>query len=96
MRHLTRLRRLSLLMIVLCLLLVSTTLETVCIHASSFKGVQYRIFCVNNKLDIGTRSLEDMRLVYGASVCVLAEFDVLEQAQEDLRRRGGVGAACKC
>lgn len=88
-------RRVSLLTIVCCLLLSG------CTRNSSVNAVRYRIFCVKNKdsytVDIGTRSLEDMRIVYGPDVCMLGkEFDALEQAVEELHRQGGIGNSCKC
>ena len=57
-------------------------------------GETYRVFCVNGKIDFGTRALKDMKWDYGDNVCVLAEFNNYTAAREDARRRGGVGAGC--
>jgi hypothetical protein len=56
---------------------------------------KYRVFCVNGKVDFGSRTLEEMRWDFGKNVCVLHEYDSYREAKDDVRRRGGVGAECK-
>jgi hypothetical protein len=57
---------------------------------------KYRVFCVNGKVDFGSRSLQDMQWDFGKNVCQLGEFDTYRKAREDVRKRGGVGADCRC
>jgi hypothetical protein len=57
---------------------------------------KYRVFCVNGKVDFGSRTLKDMQWDFGKNVCLLAEFDSYREAKENVRRRGGVGADCRC
>lgn len=57
---------------------------------------KYRVFCVNGKVDFGNRTLKDMQWDFGKNVCQLSEHDSYRDAKEDVRRRGGVGAACAC
>jgi hypothetical protein len=64
--------------------------------AATQDGEKYRVFCVNGKVDFGSRSLQDMQWDFGKNVCQLAEFNTYREAKEDVRKRGGVGAACRC
>jgi hypothetical protein len=57
---------------------------------------KYRVFCVNGKVDFGSRTLQEMQWDFGKNVCLLRELDSYHDAKEDVRRRGGVGAACSC
>jgi hypothetical protein len=57
---------------------------------------KYRVFCVNGKVDFGSRTLQEMQWDFGKNVCQLSEFDSYREAKDDVRRRGGVGADCKC
>lgn len=57
---------------------------------------KYRVFCVNGKVDFGSRSLKDMQWDFGKNVCQLAEFNTYREAKENVRQRGGVGADCRC
>jgi hypothetical protein len=57
---------------------------------------KYRVFCVNGKVDFGSRTLKEMQWDFGKGVCQLSEFDSYREAKDDVRRRGGVGADCSC
>lgn len=57
---------------------------------------KYRVFCANNKIEVEQRTLEQQKNARGSSVCVLAEFDYLSDADKDAEGRGGKGADCKC
>jgi hypothetical protein len=57
---------------------------------------KYRVFCVNGKVDFGSRTLKDMQWDFGKNVCQLAEFDTYREAKANVRQRGGVGADCRC
>jgi hypothetical protein len=64
--------------------------------ASSPVQEKYRVFCVNRKVDFGSRSLQDMQWDFGKNVCQLSEFNTYREAKADVRKRGGVGADCRC
>jgi hypothetical protein len=57
---------------------------------------KYRVFCVNGKVDFGSRTLKEMQWDFGKGVCQLSEFDSYREAKDDVRHRGGVGADCSC
>jgi hypothetical protein len=57
---------------------------------------KYRVYCVNGKVDFGSLTLQEMQWEFGKNVCVLHEYDTYHDAKDDARRRGGVGADCKC
>jgi hypothetical protein len=64
--------------------------------ALSQEQEKHRVFCVNGKVDFGSRTLQEMQWDFGKNVCQLSEFDSYREAKDDVRRRGGVGADCKC
>ena len=81
------------------LLLVSVITMFV-ILASSY-GVptidsKYRVFCANSKLEVEQRTLEQEKNARGSSVCQLAEFDYLSDAEKYAEEHGGKGSDCKC
>jgi len=57
---------------------------------------KYRVFCANGKIEVEQRSLEQEKNARGSSVCQLAEFDYLSDAEKEAEKRGGKGADCKC
>lgn len=57
---------------------------------------KYNVYCANNKLEVDSRSLEQMKSARGANVCLLAEFGSLGDAEKFASDRGGKGSPCKC
>ena len=57
---------------------------------------KYRVFCANGKMEVEQRALEQEKNARGSSVCQLAEFDYLSDAEKEAEKRGGKGADCKC
>ena len=57
---------------------------------------KYRVFCANSKIEVEQRTLEQQKNARGSSVCQLAEFDTLSDAEKEAERLGGKGADCKC
>ena len=57
---------------------------------------KYRVFCANNKIEVEQRTLEQEKNARGSSVCMLAEFDYLSDAEKYAESRGGKGSDCKC
>ncbi|HWW75813.1 MAG TPA: hypothetical protein VNZ44_10470 [Pyrinomonadaceae bacterium] len=57
---------------------------------------KYRVFCANGKVEVEQRTLEQEKNARGSSVCVLAEFDYLSDAEKWAGEHGGKGSDCKC
>ncbi|MCS7080780.1 MAG: hypothetical protein NZ585_12140 [Chloracidobacterium sp.] len=57
--------------------------------------VKYRLYCANGKLEVDTRTPEQMQRARG-QVCLLGEYDTRAQAEAAAERRGGSGAPCTC
>ena len=57
---------------------------------------KYRVFCANGKLEVEQRTLEQQKNARGSSVCQLAEFDTLSDAEKYAENHGGKGSDCKC
>jgi hypothetical protein len=57
---------------------------------------KYKLYCVNGKIEIGSRDLNEMKAARGDRVCELGAFDTFSQAIEASKRRGGVGSPCTC
>jgi hypothetical protein len=64
--------------------------------AGHFADSKYRVFCSNGKIAVEQRTLEQEKNAQGSSVCVMAEFDSLDDAQKYAENRGGKGADCSC
>ncbi len=57
--------------------------------------VKYRLYCANGKLEVDSRTPEQMRRARGQA-CLLGEFDTKAQAEAAADQRGGSGAPCAC
>ena len=57
---------------------------------------KYRVFCANGKLEVEQRTIEQEKNARGSSVCQLAEFDTLSDADKFAENHGGKGSDCKC
>ncbi len=57
---------------------------------------KYRVFCANSKLEVEQRTIEQEKNARGSSVCMLAEFDTLSDAEKYAEEHGGKGSDCKC
>jgi hypothetical protein len=57
---------------------------------------KYRVFCANGKLEVEQRTVEQEKNARGSSVCLLAEFDYLSDADKYAEDHGGKGSDCKC
>ena len=77
---------------------------TVCFVSSGVRplqlagqNVKYRVFCVNGRIEIQSRTLEEMKKARGSNVCQLgSEHDSTTAAYNYARLYGGVGASCSC
>ena len=63
-------------------------------------GESFRVFCVNRRIEIGSRTLDDMREARGRKVCHHPDDSqpphTLAEAARRARSAGGVGAPCAC
>lgn len=57
---------------------------------------KYNVYCANGKLEIDSRSLEQMKAARGNNVCILAEFSSLAEAEKYASNNGGKGSPCRC
>ncbi len=57
---------------------------------------KYRVFCANGKLEVEQRTLDQEKNARGSSVCLLAEFDYLSDAEKYAENHGGKGSDCNC
>jgi hypothetical protein len=57
---------------------------------------KYRVFCANGKLEVEQRTFDQEKNARGSSVCQLAEFDYLSDAEKYAENHGGKGSDCKC
>jgi hypothetical protein len=57
---------------------------------------KYRVFCANGKLEVEQRTVEQEKNARGSSVCLLAEFNYLSDADKYAENHGGKGSDCKC
>ncbi|MBL8674159.1 MAG: hypothetical protein IPK81_10800 [Rhodospirillales bacterium] len=61
-------------------------------HASS-----YFVHCANNKIEVESRNLEQMKIARGSDTCQLGSFSYLSDAQSFAQKNfGGAGAKCSC
>jgi hypothetical protein len=65
-------------------------------HDPFAQDKKYKIYCVNGKIEIGTRNLDEMKSARGNQVCLKGSFDSFEEAMDASKRQGGVGSACSC
>jgi hypothetical protein len=77
-------------------LLVGGSLTTAKPYDAFAQDKKYKIYCVNGRLEIGTRNLEEMKAARGNHVCLKGSFDSFEEAIDASKRQGGVGSACSC
>jgi hypothetical protein len=57
---------------------------------------KYRVFCANGKIEVEQRTLEQEKNARGSSVCQLAEFEYLSDADKYAENHGGKGSDCNC
>lgn len=85
------------LFIVLALALLLGVISVAKSHTRSHNpDSKYRVFCANGKLEVEQRTLEQEKNARGSSVCQLAEFDYLSDADKYAENHGGKGSDCKC
>ena len=57
----------------------------------------YSVYCANSRIEIDSRTLEQMKSARGSDVCRFGEFDYLSDAQSFAQKNfGGAGTSCSC
>jgi hypothetical protein len=57
----------------------------------------YGVYCANGKIEIDSRSFEQMRIARGSGICAFGQFNYLSDAQNFARRNNFTpGASCSC
>lgn len=64
--------------------------------AGRLDDYKYRVFCANGKVEVEQRTIEQEKNARGSSVCMLAEFDTLSDAEKYAENHGGKGSDCNC
>lgn len=59
-------------------------------------GTKYSVFCANSKVEVDSRTLDQMKSARGSGTCLLKEFDYLSDAEDYAKKIGGKGASCRC
>ncbi len=55
------------------------------------------VYCANDKIEVDSRDLEQMRSARGSDVCQFGQFNFLSSAEDFAEKNfGGKGKACTC
>lgn len=58
---------------------------------------RYSVYCANEKIEVDSRTPQQMASARGSGTCRLQSFSYLSDAQNFAQRNfGGVGARCSC
>lgn len=58
---------------------------------------RYSVYCANNKIEVDSRTPEQMRSARGSGACLLQSFNFATDARDFARRNfGGEGSRCSC
>jgi hypothetical protein len=67
------------------------------IIASTSGALAYGVYCASNKIEIDSRSFDQMRIARGSGICMFGQFNFLTDAQNFARRNNmQPGAPCSC
>ena len=65
--------------------------------ASTSVAFAYGVYCANEKIEIDSRSFEQMRIARGSGICAFGQFAYLSDAQNFARRNNmQPGSRCSC
>lgn len=65
--------------------------------AAAQQRTRYSVYCANEKIEVDSRTPQQMANARGSGTCRLQSFDYLSDAQNFAQRNfGGVGARCSC
>ena len=58
---------------------------------------RYSVYCANSKIEVDSRTPEQMRSARGSGACLLQSFNFSGDARDFARRNfGGEGSRCSC
>ncbi len=78
-------------------LIVPAVVAAAALVASAMPAAAYAVYCANNKIEIDSRSMEQMRIARGSGVCAFGQFNYLSDAQNFARRNNFTpGSRCSC
>ncbi|MDB5412640.1 MAG: hypothetical protein JWR10_975 [Rubritepida sp.] len=61
------------------------------------QSTRYTVYCANEKIEVDSRTPQQMASARGSGTCQLQSFDYFSDAQNFARRNfGGEGARCSC
>jgi len=77
----------------LCVLLTMAAM----LALSGAPALAYGVYCANSRIEVDSRSFEQMRIARGSGVCALGQFRFLSDAQNFARRNNLTpGTRCSC
>lgn len=65
-------------------------------EASPRVGADYGVFCVQGRLVLDQRRIEELKTAHGEDVCRLDQDATEDGARSKVERLGGLGAPCTC
>ena len=61
------------------------------------QAASYFVYCASEKIEVDSRSFEQMKSARGSGICQLGSFDYLSDAQSFAQKNfGGPGKKCSC
>ncbi len=70
-----------------------------CVGGSATASAQthYYVYCASDKIEVDSRSPEQMKIARGSGVCQFGQFNYLSDAQSFAQKNfGGPGGKCAC
>ncbi len=64
--------------------------------ASTLLGADYGLYCINGRLVVDRRDIEELKNLYKADVCCLDQDPCASGILDKIHRLGGPGAVCAC
>jgi hypothetical protein len=68
----------------------------IAISARLAGSTPYVVYCAEGKIEIDTRTLDEMKSARGSNTCAKGTFDYYSDAEKLAESLGGKGAACTC
>jgi len=83
--------------IITVVLVISTIIGVFSVTTSiQGEGTKYSVFCANDKVEVDSRTLEQMKSARGSSTCLIKEFDYSSDADDYAKSIGGKDSRCSC
>jgi hypothetical protein len=66
-------------------------------EAAAQTRTYYSVYCANDRIEVDSRSFDQMQIARGSDVCQFGQFNFLSDAQDFARENfGQIGADCSC